>query len=297
MTRKVIPLRRGPPTSDEPTARHKAIPRVVSHLPDTTQEALVDACKEHERLILHYEPRLMAMAAKIIHDRLPPIETWVAAILSSSPDDDEEQGDIEGDMVEIAPREQALDVTKPWASIHRALREPPLSDRLDVVVEAKLVVGLVSLEVEPALPVTRKQAEAANLPAHLLFARGEAFASVGEESASYETLLAAWEEHRRLIDGQSDELLDRLREAAVRTPLQQLAGVVLALGPDGSALSAVTREQALKLVAEKPFLERKLTRPPLADKLADGREVLGIPIVTWAKGHVSVQTREVVEAL
>ena len=183
----------------------------------------------------------------------------------------------------------------PWVSICSALREPPIPDRLDIVVEAQLVVGLISLDIDPALPVTRKQAEAANLPAHLL-AKGEAFASVGDEEPKYDVLLAAWEEHRRLVDAQGDELLDRLREASARTPLDRLAGVVLALGPEGSAVSAVTREQTMKLVAEKPFLERKLARPAGREKLTDGREVLGVPIVTWAKGHVSVQTREVVEA-
>jgi hypothetical protein len=296
MTRKVVPLHRdvrAPSPSDEPGTRPKAIPRVVSHLPGITKEALAEACREHERLISKYEGRLTAMVAKIIHDKLPAIETWVAAIMTSS--NPEDPTEPEGDLVEIAPREQALEVTQPWASIHKALRETPLPDRLDVVVEADLVVGLVSVEVEPALPVTRKQAEAVNLPTHLLFAKGDAFASVGEGPATYEDLLAAWEEHRKLVEENSDELLYKLREVAVKHGLAKCAGVVLALGHDGNALSVVTREQALKLVAEKPFLERKLKRGGDAGKLPDGRAIIAIPIVVWAKGHVSVQTREVVE--
>lgn len=290
MTRKVVPLRGGAPPGDATEARPKTIPRVVSHLPGLSKEALVAACREHERLIEEYEPRLTAMVAKILHDKLPPIEQWVAAIMTSSSPEDEQ----EGDLVEVAPREQALDVTQPWASIHKALREPPLPDRLDVVVEAQLVVGLVSVDIEPALPVTRRHAEAVNLPVHLLFAKGDAFASVGEGPASYEDLLAAWQEHKRLVEEQSDELLYKLREATLKQALDKVAGIVLALGPDGNAVSVVTREQAMKLVAGKPFLERKLTRGATAGKLRDGRDILAIPIVVWAKGHVSVQTREVV---
>jgi len=292
MTRKVVPLRGGAPPADASEARPKAIPRVVSHLPGLAKDALVEACREHERLIQKYEGRLTAMVAKILHDKLPPIEEWVAAIMTSSGPEDED--DVEGDLVEIAPREQALEITQPWASIHRALRDTPMPDRLDVVVEAQLVVGLVSVDIEPALPVTRKQAEAINLPTHLLFAKGEAFASVGDGPAAYEALLAAWEEHKRLVEEQSDELLDKLRDASIKHTFDKCAGVVLALGPDGNAVSVVTREQAHKLVAGKPFLERKLTRPSNAGKMPDGRDIFAIPIVVWAKGHVSVQTREVV---
>jgi hypothetical protein len=254
-----------------------------------SREALIDACRKQEHLILKYESRLTAMVAKILQDKLPPIEEWVAAVLTS-PDPDEE-----GDLVEIAPREQAVEIAQPWPSIHRGLLEAPLPDRLDVIVETMNVIGLVSIDVDPALPVTRKQAEAANLPAHLLFARGDAFASVGEESAKEETLLTAFEAHRALLEDNSDDLLDRLRTTAIRTPLSECTGVVLALGPDGNAVSIVTREQATKLVADKPFLLRQLAQRASPGKLADGRDILAIPIVVWAKGHVSVQTREVVE--
>jgi hypothetical protein len=56
----------------------------------------------------------------------------------------------------------------------------------------------------------------------------------------------------------------------------------------------VTREQALKVVAHEPFLARKLTRPTPPWKLPDGRDAVSIPIVVWAKGHVSVHARDVV---
>jgi hypothetical protein len=288
MNRKVIPLRPPAPPTRDAGPQPRAIPRVLSHLPGMTREAIVQAAHEHERLIDHYEPRLTAQVAKLLHEKLPPLETWVAAILTSPVEGDEE------DLVEIAPREQAIDVAKPWHSIHAALQETPAPDRLDIIVEAKLAIGLVSLDVEPALPVTRRVAEAVNLPAHLLFAKGEAFASVGEEPAAVETLLAAWEEHRKLLEEQSDELLERIREKSGRWPIDQCAGVVLSLGPDGHATSVVTRDQALKVVAHEPFLARKLGRPTPPWKLPDGRNAVTLPIVVWAKGHLSVNARDVV---
>ncbi len=290
MSRKVVPLRPEPSSTDDgSTVRPRAIPRVLSHQPGVSREELLQACRQQEQMILKYEPRLTAMVAKILQDKLPPIEAWVAAVLTSpAPGEDE-------DLVEIAPREQAIEIAQPWPSIHRGLHEPPLADRLDVIVEVQNVIGLVSVDVEPALPVTRKQAEAANLPAHLLFARGEAFASVREEAADGKSLLAAFEAHRALLEENGDDLLDRLRTTAIRTPLDECTGVVLALGPDGNAVSIVTRQQALKLVADKPFLARKLARKGSPGKLNDGRDIITIPIVVWAKGHVSIQTRDVVE--
>lgn len=289
MSRKVVPLRPDAP-ADDGAMRPRTIPRVISHPPGLSREGLVEACKLQEKLIAKYEARLTGLVAKILQDKLPPIESWVAAVLTSPGPDDEE------DLVEIAPREQAIEIAQPWPSIDRGLRDAPLPDRLDVIVEALQVIGLISIDVDPALPVTRKQAEAANLPAHLLFARGEAFASVGEEPADGKALLAAFEAHRELVDENSDDLLDRLRHNGVRTPLRDCVGVILALGPEGNAVSVVTREQATKLLAEKPFLARKLGRKGSPGKLADGREIIAIPIVVWAKGHVSVQTREIVEA-
>jgi hypothetical protein len=289
MSRKIIPLRppSTPPAKDG-AAQPRAIPRVLSHPPGMTREAIVEAAREHERLIDRYEPRLTAIVAKVLHDRLPPIETWVAAILTSPVEGDEE------DLVEVAPREQAIDVAKPWHSIHAALLEAPLPDRLDIIVEARLAISLFSFDVEPALPVTRRVAEAVNLPAHLLFAKGEAFASVGEEAVAVESLQVAWEEHCKLLDEQSDELLEGMRERSGQMPLGQCAGVVLSLGPDGRATSVVTREQALKVVAHEPFLARKVTRATPPWKLPDGRDAVSIPIVVWAKGHVSVHARDVV---
>jgi hypothetical protein len=288
MTRKIVPLRRPLPAAKDGGPQPRAIPRVLSHLPGMTRDAIASAAHEHERLIDEYEPRLTAMVAKVLHDKLPPIETWVAAILTSPVAGDDE------DLVEIAPREQAIDVAKPWQSIHAALREQPWPDRLDIIVEAKLAIGLVSFDVEPALPVTRRQAEAVNLPPHLLFARGEAFASVGEEAVVVEALQSAWEEHKRLLEEQSPELLEGMRERTVQKPLRECAGVVLSLGPEGHATSLVTREQALKVVAHEPFLARKLTRPSPAWKLPDGRDAVSLPVIVWAKGHLSVHSRNVV---
>ncbi len=58
--------------------------------------------------------------------------------------------------------------------------------------------------------MTRRQAEAANLPGHLLFARGEAFASLVPEPADERSLLEAFVLHRRLVDEHADEVLDAL---------------------------------------------------------------------------------------
>ena len=296
MSGKVVPLRPEATEPDDGSARPRLVPRVISHAPGVERAALLEACREQERLILKYEARITAFIAKVLVDKLPPVEQWVAAVLTSSgPEGPEPEPEPEPDLVEIAPREHAIEIAEPWPSIHRALLEPPLPDRLDVMVEAQLVIGLVSFDVEPALPVTRKQAEAANLPAHLLFARGEAFASLRDEPADLDSLRAAFEEHRRLLEESSDEVLHHLRKLSVRTPLEDCVGVVLALGPDGSAISAVTREQSRKLLADKPFLSRKLDRCGISGALEDGRDILSIPIVVWAKGHVSVQTREVVE--
>jgi hypothetical protein len=253
-----------------------------------SRDAVLEAAREHERLIGHYEPRLSALVAKVLHDRLPPIESWVAAILTSPASGEE------SDLVELLPREQAIEVAQPWSSVEAALQVAPLPDRLDIVVEARQAIGLVSCEVEPALPVTRRQAEAINLPPHLLFARGEAFASVGEEPAAVESLAAAWEEHRRLLEERSEELLDGMCEQAVEGALVQCAGVVLSLGREGHATSVVTREQAVRVVAHEPFLVRKLTRPSPPWKLPDGKDAVTVPIVVWAKGHVSVHARDVV---
>jgi hypothetical protein len=288
VTRKVVPLRPRA-SSDDGALRPRTLPRVISHQPGLSQDDLLEACMLQEQLILKHESRLTGLVARILQDRLPPLESWVAAVLNSPLPGEEE------DLVEISPRDQAIQIAQPWPSIDRGLREPALPDRLDVIVEARQVIGLLSVDVDPALPVTRKQAEAANLPAHLLFARGEAFASVGEEPADEAALAAAFEAHRALLDESSDDLLDRLQTTCRRSALGDCVGVVLALGPDGNAVSVVTREQANKLLAEKPFLARKVARKGSPGTLADGREIIALPIVVWAKGHVSVQTRDVVE--
>jgi hypothetical protein len=263
---------------------------VISHAPGLSREAVFAGCVEQEKQILKYEPRLTALVAQLIVDGLPPLEDWVAAVLTTPTPDGH------GDVVEIAPREHAVDIAQPWPSICAALKEASLPDRLDIMVETDQTIGLVSFDPEPALPVTRKQAEAANLPGHLLFARGEAFASLHDEPSDEAALRGAFLTHRRLVDEQADELLEALRKKSLRAQLEDLAGVLLALGPDGNAVSAVTREQARKLVEGKPLLSRKLDRGAISGATDDGRDVFSVPVIVWAKGHVSVQTRELVES-
>ena len=65
-------------------------------------------------------------------------------------------------------------------------------------------------------------------------------------------LLEAFVQHRALVEESAEELLDGLRGEL----LGECAGVVLALGPEGSAVSTVTREQAARLLADRPFLAR-----------------------------------------
>jgi hypothetical protein len=303
MSGKVVPIRpRGAAVAratEDANTRPRLVPRVVSHAPGMSREAVYAGCAAQEQLIIKHEARLTALVAQLLVDGLPPIEDWVAAVLTTPGATGEQGAGAAGDVVEIAPREHAIEIARPWPSIRAALAEPSPTDRLDVMVEHSAaggdLVGLVSFDPEPALPVTRTQAEAANLPGHLLFARGEAFASLHAEPADEASLLDAFLAHRRLVDEQADDLLEALGRRSVRAPLEELAGVLLALGPDGNAVSAVTREQARKLIEGKPLLARKLDRGAISGVTDDGRDILSVPVVVWAKGHVSVQTRELVE--
>lgn len=274
------------------TTRPRLVPRVVSHAPGMSREAIHAGRAEHERLVLRHEARLTSLVAQIVVDELPPLEDWVAAVLTTRTSEPEGS---EGVVVEVTSREHAIEIMEAWSCIRGALSEPAPPDRLDVIVETGRTIGLISFDPEPALPVTRHQAEEANLPGHLLFARGEAFASLTPEPADERSLLEAFILHRRLVDEQADEVLDALVRKTARTQLEELAGVVLALGPDGDAVSAVTREQSRRLVKGKPLLARKLDRGAIAGATDDGRDILSIPVIVWAKGHVSVQTRELVE--
>lgn len=289
MSGEVIPLRAatGASAQDEAAPARRIIRRQLTYPEGMSLATLKETCVEQMRLLERYEGRVTAMLAKSLLDGLPPIETWVGIILGSDPD----APDI---MVDVGPREQAIHATSVWPLIERALIEPPLAERLDVVVEAEGVVSLLSVDVSPALPVTRAQAQAMDLPVHLLFAKGEAFASVREEETTVDGLLAAWTEHRRLVDERIDDVLEDLRKAITRHELVELAGVVLSLGEEGRAVTAVTRAQARKLVAHHPMLARKLDAPGRVFRMQDSREQMALPIVVWAKGHVSVQPRDVV---
>jgi hypothetical protein len=294
MSGKVVPIRSLGAVAVRPTAdantRPRLVPRVVSHAPGLSREAIFAGCAAQEKQVLRYEARLTALVAQLIVDGLPPVEDWVAAVLATPV----EGGS--GDVVEIAPREHAIEIASPWPSICAALKQPSLPDRLDVMVETDETIGLLSFDPEPALPVTRKEAEAANLPGHLLFARGEAFASLHAEPADEASLTEAFLTHRRLVDEHADELLEALHKKTARAQLEDLAGVLLSLGPEGNAVSAVSREQARKLVEGRPLLCRKLDRGAISGATDDGRDILSVPVIVWAKGHVSVQTRELVES-
>jgi hypothetical protein len=284
---KVLPFRPGMTTGSQ--SLPPAVFRVLSLPSGTSDDMVAEARREHARLLETYEPRLTALVAKIIHERLPPVESWVGIILSSPADDDPEL------FVDVGPRQLGLEAAKVWPAIHEALRQPPLADRLDVMVEAMGVVLLLSLDVEPALPVTRGQAEAINLPVELLFAKGDAFTSVRADPVGEPDLLAALLEHKRLLDVHGDELLEDARKASHAHGLRACAGVVLSLGEGARAVAVVTRDKARRAVSHHPFLARKLERPPRTGPLESGRQLVTLPIVVWAKGHLSVLSRDLVE--
>ena len=287
MGEKVVPLRSRPLPGREPLP--PALLRVLSLPGGTSEQVVAEARREHARLLEENEPTLLSRVAKIVHERLPPIESWVGIILSTSTPDDPDV------FIEVGPRELGLEAAKVWPAVHEALKQPPLQDRLDVMVEAHGVVLLLSLDVEPALPVTRSQAQAINLPVELLFAKGEAFMSVRSDPVDDEALLAALLEHKRILEQRGDELLEEARTANHAHGLRECAGVVLSIGEGGRAVAVVTREKARRIVAHHPFLARKLERPARVGRLDDGRAFTTLPIVVWAKGHLSVLSRDLVE--
>lgn len=245
--------------------------------------------KTHLVLIIHNIFKLSAHVARVLLDRQGPVESWCGAVF----DADEDNAEVQ---VHLAPRAVAIDslADGEWASETRErLQVPFLPDRLDVIVEAKLMLVLASVEVYPAFPVTRAQAEAMNLPAQLLFAKGDAFASVGEPEADDAALLDAVEVHNELVEDSMEEIFLEAVKAMRKHDLRRCAGVVLSLGPEGHAVTVVPREMAKRLVAHEPFLARKLDRPAREfTVLKTGDERFGFPIVVWAKGHVSVQGRD-----
>jgi hypothetical protein len=285
MSGEVIPLRRSTPPAGLPWRR--IVRQRITYPEGMPPDAVREACLAQFRMLERHEGLLTATLAKALLEGLPPVETWVGVILGSETN----PADV---MVELGSRAQAVYATQVWPAIARGLSDAPVPGRLAVVVEAEGVVSLLSVDVSPALPVTRSQAQAMDVPVHLLFAKGEAFASVRDETRTVEGLLAAWNEHHRLVGERADEVLEDLRKAIARHELAELAGVLLALGQEGRAATAVTRAQARKLVRHHPALVRKLEEPARVTRTAAGREEIALPIVVWAKGHVSVQSRDVV---
>ncbi len=241
-----------------------------------------------EQLLVSLEPRLSAKVASVIVEGRVPLQGWIAAVRG-----DERHG--AGDAtIEMVPRSLASELTRPWPAIRSQLMQAPPPDRLDVIVETGQAVALMAFDPAPALPVTRAEAEAANLPPHLLFARGEAFASLHPEVMEEGKLALALASHRALVDDAGEELAESFRFATDHAPPGALVGVVLALGPEGRAVSVVTREQSRRLVRGKPLLVHRLERPAVLLATRARAELWRVPVVVWAKGHVSVQTRELV---
>jgi len=283
----VQPLR----TSQVDDGSHAPIEtRLITPPPGMSHDAAYAMERQvHLRLLVDSIFKLSAAVARVLLDRQGPVEKWCGAVFDADEESDETQ-------VHIAPREHAIESLGDggWASETRErLQVPFLPDRLDVIVEAQMMLVLASVEVYPAFPVTRAQAEAMNLPAQLLFAKGEAFASVGEPSVDDAALLDAVAVHNELVEESMEELFVEAVKAMRKHDLKQCAGVVLSLGPEGHAVTVVPREMARRLVAHEPFLARKLDRPARQITIPKtGEERFGFPVVVWAKGHVSVQGRD-----
>jgi hypothetical protein len=242
------------------------------------------ACQKLARLPHEHEARLTGLLAAMLASRPEPVEHWAACVLTSR---DEEAPPGAGPAVGLFPRSDTREMFAEMKGIQRVLRAPPLPGRLDVLLEADLVVGVSSCDLAPALPVTRAQAGAMHLPARLLFAKGAAFASVGAGPVDARTLEAAWVEHRRVLH---EHLLDLAEACAVALEAgaaggededDDLAGVILSLGDEARVATVVPRVQAARLCAGHPALARRIAA-----------RVEGVlPIVVWAAGHLSVQTR------
>jgi hypothetical protein len=233
--------------------------------------------------------KLSAQMARVLLDKQGPVENWCGAVF----DADDSTPEV---IVNVAPRDVTIESLGdgPWGSETRErLKLPFLPDRLDVIVEAKLMLVLASVELFPAFPVTRAQAESMNLPAQLLFAKGEAFASVGEVVPDDAALLEVIEAHNELVEDSMEELFTEAVKTMRKHDLRACAGVVLSLGPEGHAVTVVPREMAKRLLAHEPFLARKLDRPAREFTMStSGDERFEFPVVVWAKGHVSVQSRD-----
>lgn len=286
---KVQPLR----TSQVDDGQHPPIEsRLITPPPGMTHDEIYALERRvHLRLIIENEARLSGMAARILIEKQGPIDRWCAAIFDADP----ENGSPEVE-VHVAPREMAIESlgTGKWANETRGrLAVPYLPDRLDVIVEAQMMLVLASAEIFPAFPVTRAQAEAMNLPVQLLFAKGDAFLSVGEAHPEEGVLVDAVKAHNDLVEESLHELLVAAIKAMQKHDLRDCAGVVLALGPEGHAVTVVPRDMARRLVAHEPFLARKLDRPSREFTVQrTGEQRLSVPVVVWARGHVSVQARD-----
>ncbi len=282
----VQPLR----TSEVDDGHHAPIlTRLITPPPGMSDaDAYAMERKIHLRLLVENIFKLSAQVARILIEKAGAIEDFCGAVF----DKDDEMPDV---VVHVAPREIAIESLGDgnWGSETRErLAKPFLPDRLDVIVESHMMLVLASCEVFPAFPVTRAQAEAMNLPAQLLFAKGEAFVSVGEATVDDATLLDACESHNELVEDSMEELFSEAVKAMRKHDLRSCAGVVLALGPEGHAVTVVPREMARKLVAHEPLLARKLDRPSREFTTQSGDERFAFPVVVWAKGHVSVQMRD-----
>jgi hypothetical protein len=265
------------------------ITRLITPPPGlSNEEVYAMERKVHLVLLIENLFKLSGQVARVLLDKLGPVENFCGAVF----DADEETKEV---VVHVAPRELAIESLGdgPWGSETRErLAVPFLPDRLDVIVESKMMLVLASAEIFPAFPVTRAQAESMNLPAQLLFAKGDAFVSVGEAPVDDATLIDAVVTHNELVEESMEEIFTEAVKAMRKHDLRHCAGVVLALGPEGHAITVVPREMARKLVAHEPLLARKLDRPAREFTTRSGDERFGFPIVVWAKGHVSVQMRD-----
>ena len=111
-------------------------------------EAYAMERKVHLVLLIENIFKLSAQVARLLVEKAGQVDDFCGAVF----DKDDESPDV---VVHVAPRDIAIESLGdgPWGRETRErLAKPFLPDRLDVIVESKMMLVLASVEVFPALP-------------------------------------------------------------------------------------------------------------------------------------------------
>ena len=285
--RRSSPCARAPDRDAGDGPRPRTIPRVISHPPGSRRRSSSRPAGEQERSSRKYEPRLTAMVAKILQDKLPPIETWVGGRAHVA-----EAGGRGG------PRRDRRRASRPSRSPSRGRRS----------------TGACASRRCPTASTSssrRMHGHRARLDGRGPGAAGDPQAGRGREPPGAPALRqgrgvrvggrraggrqgAPRRPSRRTgasSDENSDELLDRLRDHRRPHPARGVRRGrpgARPRGQRGARSSRASRRRSSWRTSRSWRASSRRTGSP--GKLADGREIIAIPIVVWAKGHVSVQT-------